>query len=313
MNIGVAWMGGIGDSVMLNYLCRALRRKHPEAKFTAIVRDEKHKQMFKYEGDWISAMAYSQGWRRAIEVFQTKFDLLYECGQHPMIWEGAKPLLPIYLEKYFNWHITSKEILSTWSKTYFEYIAYKFGLEFIPEDLQVNISEAEVQRIKEKYQLPDKFVTVHNGCDAGNAVLKLWNFNNWNSLVKKIRELKYPVYQIGANNDNFIFGTSRIICSDLADMYGILKLSSLHIDTEGGLVHIAHSVGGKTLTLYGPTSPALYGYPEGKVIYLNKCPTCWWAQPKWSSCCMKKNRECLNMALLSVNKVFETVEEELSC
>lgn len=44
----------------------------------------------------------------------------------------------------------------------------------------------------------------------------------------------------------------------------ILKHAKLHIDSEGGLVHLRHAIkGGPSVVLFGPTSPLSANTPSG--------------------------------------------------
>ncbi len=49
---------------------------------------------------------------------------------------------------------------------------------------------------------------------------------------------------------------------DLRTLYGIVKISTLVISSDTGIVHIAKAVGTPTVTLYGPTDPRRFGYTD---------------------------------------------------
>ncbi|MDR0485594.1 MAG: hypothetical protein LBH29_02575 [Elusimicrobiota bacterium] len=73
-------------------------------------------------------------------------------------------------------------------------------------------------------------------------------------------------------------GNSAIIDTanktSLNELYCILKRSLLHIDIEGGCVHIAKSLGTKSLVLFGITAPELVGYEENINIMSSLCNGC---------------------------------------
>lgn len=51
----------------------------------------------------------------------------------------------------------------------------------------------------------------------------------------------------------------------------VIKNALLHVDIEGGLVHLATNLGTKCVVLFGPTQVDIYGYPENINIVAPKC------------------------------------------
>ncbi|MCK9545063.1 MAG: hypothetical protein M0R03_23855, partial [Novosphingobium sp.] len=85
----------------------------------------------------------------------------------------------------------------------------------------------------------------------------------------------------------------------------------LHISNEGGIVHLAHSLGTKSVVLFGPTNPTLYGYPDNFNIYYEKCPSCWWTVTGWSSKCRSGHKTCVNVDQIEVEEVYSTILQGL--
>ena len=93
----------------------------------------------------------------------------------------------------------------------------------------------------------------------------------------------------------------------------VLKGSSLNIGNEGGLIHLAHSVGTQSVVLFGPTKPDLFGYPDNTNIYPNLCASCWWTVQNWSSKCKEGYKECLNLNHIEVEAVSKAIKGALKC
>lgn len=78
----------------------------------------------------------------------------------------------------------------------------------------------------------------------------------------------------------------------------LLKNALVHIDYEGGLVHLRHVLIGKTsVVLHGPTSVNRYGYPENVAIRTTECiKACEWSARDWLTVCHNESAPyiCMN-------------------
>ena len=99
--------------------------------------------------------------------------------------------------------------------------------------------------------------------------------------------------------------------TNLEELKVILKASKLHIDSEGGLVHMRKALnGGGSVVLFGPTSKEFFGYSSNINIKAEGACTsdCQWLSDKWDSLCIKtmsNNNVC--MKAIEPNKVFEQI------
>ncbi|MFQ6778251.1 MAG: glycosyltransferase family 9 protein [Alphaproteobacteria bacterium] len=170
---------------------------------------------------------------------------------------------------------------------------HKLGMtEQFPMPLFIDVSE---NKYLKSLKIPSKFITIHRGVDIlidSNSV-KQWPVQYYNELIRLIRE-KYP--------DIFIvqLGDSKERCSEfdgvdlnlsgetsLEELKVLLKNSYLHIDNEGGMVHLRHALnGGKSIVLFGPTDPNVYGYSENINLVGRGCPGgCEWLKNGWQTRC----------------------------
>ncbi|MBR5162824.1 MAG: hypothetical protein IKW79_02235, partial [Schwartzia sp.] len=54
----------------------------------------------------------------------------------------------------------------------------------------------------------------------------------------------------------------------------VLRNAVLHVDIEGGLVHLATQLGTKCAVLFGPTPVTFFGYPQNINIVSPRCAGC---------------------------------------
>jgi ADP-heptose:LPS heptosyltransferase len=136
------------------------------------------------------------------------------------------------------------------------------------------------------------YVTVHNGYDP-------------NMVVSSARATKcYPhfgevINHLRRRHPDIVFvqvGTSTSVRIDEADLClvgsttlpevaGLIRGAVMHLDNEGGLVHLARAVGTICCVVFGPTSPRYFGYPANINIDPPFCGGCWWVNETWMSHC----------------------------
>ncbi|MBO6178664.1 MAG: glycosyltransferase family 9 protein [Selenomonadaceae bacterium] len=162
------------------------------------------------------------------------------------------------------------------------------------------------------------YITLNYGWDKSNGVIrpaaKAWPLEYFSSLARMIKERfpKISVIQTGTKDaekiehcDQYIFGES------IETIKYVLKNSLLHIDIEGGLVHIATQLGTKCIALFGPTPVKYYGYDVNINIVSEKCKNCYWLVGDCISCYRGMEKpEC--MYSISPSMVMDNVEEVLN-
>lgn len=200
---------------------------------------------------------------------------------------------------------------------YYNYL--NFTGAFNIDDYSVNIpmhdSEAASWHLG---QIGDAYITINygSGADAdykNNSVAKQWPYEYWNRFVALFKE-QYPsikVVQLGVKDaarishaDYYLLGESLEIVKH------ILKNALLHIDIEGGLVHLATQLQKKCVVLFGPTQDWFFGYPQNINVKAGSCHGCHFLYDGVNVCarCMDKP-EC--MWSITPEMVTERVEEYL--
>ena len=176
--------------------------------------------------------------------------------------------------------------------------------------------------ILQQYNLENKkIITFHRGCDTSYTGFanKLWPTESYNELIQLIKERfpEYTLVQLGVNDVRCSVMTgidvNLVGKTTMGDMMYILKKSLLHVDGEGGLVHLRHAIrGGKSVVFFGPTSVDFYGYSENINICSNACPHwCEHVKEKWMDGCLKTNNVPLCMTTILPSVVFNRVSEYL--
>lgn len=192
------------------------------------------------------------------------------------------------------------------------YTSFNYSGIFNIFDYHVNIPlQNEAFRLFDSLHLSNYITLTYGWCKKvvlkGNTIDKVWPLEYYEKLVKLLKE-KYPAYklvQVGAKDNTKIAGVDYYaIGFDLEVSKYILKYSTLHIDCEGGLVHLATQLGTKCVVMFGPTHISYYGYKENINIMASDC------------CCECRHlvvgHECMRgldkpecMYKISVGQVFE--------
>lgn len=178
------------------------------------------------------------------------------------------------------------------------------------------------QKILRKFGLAQSFITIQRGqgvTSKDTVNNKLWPVAYYNQLIGLLRR-QYPKYQfvqLGTNREGYNEDFDDIDLNlrgktNLEELKVILKHAALHIDCEGGLVHLRHALkGGPSVVLFGPTSPEVYGYKENLNLRSTACPhPCEWITNDWLSRCARRTNKHICMEKLTPQMVFEKIREK---
>ncbi|MFI4957049.1 MAG: glycosyltransferase family 9 protein [Gammaproteobacteria bacterium] len=162
------------------------------------------------------------------------------------------------------------------------------------------------------HQLISKhYITIHNGWDVNyritsDTATKNYPDKHWIKLVALLKQY-FPdtkIVQLGAGTSRPIPGVdlNLIQKTSLSDCAEIIKHSALHIDSESGLVHMATSLGVKSIVLFGPTNAQYFSYNENINLVPSVCHNCWYLKHDWMANCPRgfKIPACLDSLLPEV-------------
>ena len=141
--------------------------------------------------------------------------------------------------------------------------------------------------------LTDRYVTVHHGFDllflpertreTDYNSTKNISMLQWRQIVSLLRREGVEVIQLGVVEEERIEGVSHYLNgqTSLEESGILIKHSLCHIDTEGGLVHLANAVHTRCVVLFGPTPVEFFGYPQNINLEPSGCKNCWFATQNW--------------------------------
>ena len=173
-----------------------------------------------------------------------------------------------------------------------------YGVLGITEEYkyQIKVQEDEASYLAKLNLQPGEFITVHRGWDGAYPTnIKAWSLTSCGDLIHKLK-ITFPEKKI------VVFGSERHQAPDTSDadldLIGettleqvkvLLKNAAVHIDNEGGMVHLRHAVhGGPSVVMFGPTSSEFFGYSENKNIRSDICRQwCEWLTAEWPAKCAK--------------------------
>jgi ADP-heptose:LPS heptosyltransferase/SAM-dependent methyltransferase len=141
------------------------------------------------------------------------------------------------------------------------------------------------------------YITIHNGIgentglnvdpavqrERGYDSTKQLPLATWAAVTKEMIQHGYAVVQVGHKAEVAIPGVTHDLrgLTAMSDVALLIKHARCHIDTEGGLAHLARAVNRPAVVLFGPTPADLFGYPQHINMEPATCSDCWWVTSSW--------------------------------
>jgi len=143
-----------------------------------------------------------------------------------------------------------------------------------------------------------QYVTVHNGFDTGfviNGRRATKCYPHFGAVVTRLKRA-FPdlqFIQVGTVTSEPIHECDHVLLNktSLDEVVSLLANAALHIDNEGGLVHLAACLGTRSVVVFGPTPSDYFGYAENVNIDPPVCGNCWWTSQTWMDSCPKGYEE----------------------
>ena len=189
----------------------------------------------------------------------------------------------------------------------------------ITEDFILPIEIPHEKATLEKFRLEKKkYITINREVGiGGDNSPKLWPVENFVELIEKLK-ISFPQYtivEVGTGKGTPLKNVHLNLAgkTSLNEIKAILKNSLLHIDGEGGLVHLRHALkGGTSCVLFGPSSPEVLGYSENINLSSKACPIyCEFYHDDWLKECVKgTNAVCIKS--LTPTFVFSKIQDYLT-
>ena len=164
------------------------------------------------------------------------------------------------------------------------------------------------------------YITIHHGFDVDflpartrktdYSSTKNISTQQWREIVSLIRNKGIEVIQLGTVAEERIEGVTHCLNgqTSLEEAGLLIKHSLCHIDTEGGLVHLANAVYARCVVLFGPTPAEFFGYPQNINLEPSGCKACWFATQNWLIECPRHTSGPECMAGHSAANVADAVD-----
>jgi hypothetical protein len=143
--------------------------------------------------------------------------------------------------------------------------------------------------------LGKRYITISNGYDdttpttADTKITKVYPYHAQVATLIKHANPDLCIVQVGANTSEPISSAdlNLINKTTLPEVADIIQHADLHIDNEGGLVHLAKALGTTSCVVFGPTLSAYFGYDGNINCEPHQCGGCWWMEGTWMTKCVK--------------------------
>ncbi|UCV13410.1 glycosyltransferase family 9 protein [Quatrionicoccus australiensis] len=168
--------------------------------------------------------------------------------------------------------------------------------------------------------LSDKcYVTVHHGSDKnmsnfGGLQTKNLPISTWADIVSILKDSGIYTVQLGDANEELIDGVDLDLrgATSFDETACLMKFASVHLDTEGGLVHVARAMNTLAVVMFGPTPLKFFGYSQNINLGSKSCENCWWTTKTWAIKCPSGYKQPACMMEHSSKEISSTVLSALS-
>lgn len=156
----------------------------------------------------------------------------------------------------------------------------------------------QLDDVREKFGLPPgPYITIADGYDLAfhtdvANVRSTKSYPHYDALVRILKE-RFPalvIVQVGKDVGRPMIGVDKVLLNQtsLSEIASLISTSSLHIDNEGGLVHLASALGVKSCVIFGPTPVDYFGYDGNINIRPTFCGGCYWVNETWMVDCPRR-------------------------
>jgi ADP-heptose:LPS heptosyltransferase len=139
------------------------------------------------------------------------------------------------------------------------------------------------------------FATIHHGSDSrmssqGGVQTKNLPTATWREIAAHLSAAGLKLVQLGEAHETPVDGVDLDLRgqTSLDEAALLLKSASVHLDTEGGLVHLARAMHTPSVVAFGPTPLGFFGYPGNANIAAPRCGNCWWTTDRWATDCPRE-------------------------
>lgn len=210
---------------------------------------------------------------------------------------------------FFDSHIAQQAVFS--NKTRINFLQHVSGVSASERRVALTCDTSVQTRLG---LAGTSYITIHSGFDpnfviSGKSATKC--YPHFDAVAKRVKQ-SYPslaLVQVGARNSMRVEGCDFDLRgrTTLLELAGLLSRSMLHVDNEGGLVHVAAQFGVHSCVVFGPTPANYFGYKCNLNIEPLSCGGCWWINDTWMDQCPRG----FDLPLCMAQQPPETVANEI--
>ncbi len=326
LSVAFTMKGGIGDCISNAPLVYMLVRELPDCLIDLV--GVKNKGFLEYLFQdcrninvITKRIVDDQGYALSMEVLrgnvvvaQLKDDII--CEKNNAFYEKLKKVQKKNKAEDFDYRIPLQVFWKRFELQGQDYYSAKTcdGILDLNRNVPIPLSKAGQKEFEDLRLLQYITVCGGNGLSKDKSIVsKAWPKEYFDELIRMIKA-SYPniqVVQIGAADVEVYQNTDiKLLGKDFEVISWILKNSLLHIDIDGGMVHLASQLGTKCIVLFGPTSVKYLGYKDNINIVSKKCNSCYGLYSENYRCARFMDEpEC--MYSIRPEMVFEKVRDYL--
>jgi ADP-heptose:LPS heptosyltransferase len=131
--------------------------------------------------------------------------------------------------------------------------------------------------------------------------IKKWSFDKWERIIKFYPKIKF--IQLGDEDETRLKGTLDLLGTPIRKQLSVLASSNLYVGLDSFWNHAARALNVKSVILFGPTNPNIWGYDENINIYKKtRCSPC----IDWGVEECPYGKKCMNdIQILDVKKAID--------
>ncbi|WP_158928314.1 glycosyltransferase family 9 protein [Acidisphaera sp. S103] len=241
---------------------------------------------------------------------------------HPKLVEAAcnairfRPTIEPFIENhpYMDSYLAQKAVYANRNRA--DFLHSMVGIPYGGDRLNLPVTAGMAER---HGLTPGRYVTIHNGFDpdfftaSGQATKCYPHFGAVVALLRQKRpDLRFVQIGVATSQPLDNVDLNLIDQTSLKEAAGLIGGALLHVDNEGGLVHLARCLGVDSCVVFGPTPSNYFGYAGNVNIDPTFCGGCWWNNKTWMDQCPRGFQTARCMTEQSPQSVAVAIDRHLS-
>jgi hypothetical protein len=255
-------------------------------------------------------------------TFNEKLAQWTRLRPHPKLVQAAsnairfRPKIEPFIQNhpYMDAYLAQKAVYSNRNRA--DFLHHMAGIPYGGDRLDLAVAPGTARH----YGLtPKRYITIHNGFDPefftsnGQATKCYPHFGAVISLLRqKWSGLQFVQIGVATSQPLQEVDLNLVNLTSQTHAAGLIGDALLHIDNEGGLVHLARCLGVDSCVVFGPTPSNYFGYAGNINIDPAFCGGCWWNNETWMDRCPRGFETARCMTEQNPKTVAAAIDRHLS-